>query len=120
VQTLVWFHCAGISFFTILTLGLVVWPLVHSKPMEPKATLTPAKGLVLLIFYFALVAAYLLVRRWLASATSAVVQLLTDQCGAGVSDRRCDAAATRCAARAGGAGSDARHRLWYVQCPFLP
>ena len=59
VQTLVWFHVAGITFFSSITLGLVVLPLLYSQPIEPKATLTPAKGLVLLLFYFILLISYL-------------------------------------------------------------
>ena len=31
VQTLVWFHVAGIATFTFITLGLVMTPLLQSK-----------------------------------------------------------------------------------------
>lgn len=60
VQTLVWFHVIGISIFTFITLGLVVMPLFYSKPIEPKATLTPSKGLVLIVAYIVIVISYVI------------------------------------------------------------
>ena len=60
VQTLVWFHAFGISFFTFITLGLVVKPLLSGHPIEPKATLTPAKGIVLVGVYAVIVLAYII------------------------------------------------------------
>jgi Ca2+/Na+ antiporter len=60
VQTLVWFHVAGISIFTFITLGLVIAPLLQSKPLEPKATLTPAKGLVLIVSYIVIICSYVI------------------------------------------------------------
>ena len=60
VQTLVWFHAFGISFFTFITLGLVVKPLLSGHPIEPKATLTPAKGVVLVGVYAVIVLAYII------------------------------------------------------------
>jgi Ca2+/Na+ antiporter len=60
VQTLVWFHVVGISIFTFITLGLVVTPLLYSKPIEPKATLTPSKGLVLIVSYIVIITSYVI------------------------------------------------------------
>ena len=67
---LIWFHVAAITLFSALTLGQVL----ATRPIAAKATLTPLKGLALLLGYVVILGTYIASNRARAVAAEAAAR----------------------------------------------